>query len=217
MKPLNILAYNLFFGEDDEQITFIKDNDYDIVLLSEASKDIDTKLDNYIGDKEQSHCGYTYLGINKKLKIEILTILKSAGIVIMHVKLYSHEMVICSVHLTPYKKNANIRNIQLFRLNEILDDMKLSHLPIIIGGDTNMTNDENDSINEYGLIDYTDNNATYPNRPFVNNKNDKRITFISPTDFRYDRFFIKNCKGEDFKIIPNNNSDHLAINMIINL
>jgi len=220
MKPLNILAYNLFCGEDEEQIKYIKDNDYDIVLLSETSKDINIKLDNYIGDKEQSHCGYTYLGINKKLKIEILNVLKSAGIVIMHVKLYSHEMVICSVHLAPYKKNAKIRNIQMFKINEMIDDLNLSHLPIIIGGDTNMTDEEDDVIKEYDLIDvYLDTNSnnylTYPNRPYLQNTNNKK--FISPTDFRYDRFFIKNCKGTEFKTISNNNSDHLAINVIINL
>ncbi len=110
----------------------------------------------------------------------------------------------------------------MFKINETLEDLNLLHLPIIIGGDTNMTDDEDDVVKEYGLIDvYLETNnkyyLTYPNRPFVTNSNDKRITFVSPTDFRYDRFFIKNCKGTEFKTISNNNSDHLAINVIINL
>ena len=212
MKPLLILGYNLFCGEDEEQINYIKENNYDILLLSEASEDI--KLDNYYGDKVESHCGYTYFGINKKLNFEILNTFKSTGIVIVHLKIYSHEMVIVSVHLTPYKKNANIRNIQLFRLNEVLEDNQLFNLPIIIGGDTNMTDEEDDIIKEYNLIDVYENYyLTYPNREFK----DKRLTFVPKNDFRYDRFFIKNCIATDFKTIGNNNSDHLAISMIVNL
>jgi hypothetical protein len=46
---------------------------------------------------------------------------------------------------------------------------------------------------------------------------DSRITFVPKNDFRYDRFFIKNCIATDFKTIGNNNSDHLAISMIVNL
>ena len=224
MKPLNILAYNLFMGEDQEQINYIKENDFDIVLLSETSNDIDKKLDNYIGDKVESHCGYTYLGINKKLNIKVLTILKSQGIIIMHLKINYEELVICSIHLTPYKKNANIRNIQIFKINEMLEDLNLLHLPIIIGGDTNMTNDEDNVIDEYGLIDvfnqkdYNPNEyyLTYPNREFMTKSKDPRIKFVPKNNFRYDRFFIKNCIASEFKTIPNNNSDHLAINVIIN-
>jgi hypothetical protein len=220
MKPLNILAYNLFLGEDDEQISYIKENEFDILLLSEASDDIDKKLDNYLGNKVESHCGYTYLGINKKFNIQVLNIINSTGIIIMHLKIYSHEMVICSVHLAPYKKNIKIRNIQMFKINEILEDLNLLHLPIIIGGDTNMTDDENDIIDEYGLTDvYLETNKyylTYPNREFMTNSSDERIKFVPKNDFRYDRFFIKNCVAKDFKTIPNLNSDHLAINVIIN-
>ena len=77
MKNLNILAYNLFCGEDDEQIKYIKENDCDILFLSETSNDIDKKLNNYIGDKIESHCGYTYLGIHNKFNVKILNIYKS--------------------------------------------------------------------------------------------------------------------------------------------
>ncbi len=223
MKNLNILAYNLFCGEDDEQIKFIKENNYDIIFLSEASKDINKKMDNYIGDKIESHCGFTYLGINKKFKIEELNILKSHGIVIFHVKINNNELMLCSIHLAPYKKNAKLRNIQIFKIHEILEDLNLLDIPIIIGGDTNMTDAEDDVIQEYNFIDvyhiYSNKSyyVTYPNREFTIEKSNNRLTFISPTDFRYDRFFIKNCEAKEFKTIPNQNSDHLAINMIANI
>ncbi len=213
---LNILAYNLYLGEDKEQIDFIKENDYDVLFLSEASEDINNKLNNYIGDKIESHCGFTYLGINKKHKIELLNVYKSSGIVIFHLKINDKELILISIHLAPYKKNSKIRNIQMFKIHEILEDLNVLHLPIIIGGDTNMTDDEN-YIDEYNLIDVNTNYITYPNRPYVSSGVDKRIKFVSPTDFRYDRFFIKNCEASDFKTLPNNNSDHLAITMIIKI
>jgi hypothetical protein len=224
MKNLNILAYNLFCGEDEEQVKYIKENDYDILFLSETSKDIDIKLNNYIGDKIESHCGYTYLGINKKFNLEILNIYKSAGIVIIHLNINKNELVLCSIHLAPYKRNAKIRNIQIFKIHEILEDLHLLHLPIIIGGDTNMTDIEDDVIKEYNFIDvyhiYSNNNhyyLTYPNREFTIEKSNNRLIFISPTDFRYDRFFIKNCEAKEYKTIPNQNSDHLAITMNVNI
>ncbi len=221
MKNLTVLAYNLFFGEDEEQIKYIEENNFDILFLSETSADIETKLYNYIGDKIESHCGYTYLGINKKFNIEILNIYKSSGIVIIHLKINNHELVLCSIHLTPYKKNAKIRNIQIFKIHEILEDYNLLQLPIIIGGDTNMTDNEDDVVKEYGFIDvYNESEndyVTYPNRDYITNSSDKRITFVSPTDFRYDRFFIKNCIATEYKTIPNQNSDHLAINIIVNI
>lgn len=224
---LNILAYNLYCGEDEEQINFIKENNYDILFLSETSNDINNKLNKYIGDKIESHCGFTYLGVNKNLNVELLNIFKSTGIVIFHIKInemvnVNNELVLCSIHLAPYKRNAKIRNIQIFKIHEILEDLKVLHLPIIIGGDTNMTDMEDEVINEYNFTDvYLSNQdeynyLTYPNRYF-NGNSYKNINFISPTDFRYDRFFIKNCEATDFNTHPNNNSDHLAITMTANI
>ena len=77
-------------------------------------------------------------------------------------------------------------------------------------------------IDEYELIDVFKQNGysneyylTYPNREFMTNSKDPRIKFVPKNDFRYDRFFIKNCEAKEFKTIPNQNSDHLAINVII--
>ena len=62
--------------------------------------------------------------------------------------------------------------------------------------------------NDIYLIKKGDENfITYPNRNF---KSDK-LKFIPKNDFRYDRFFIKNCNCLNFATIKNNCSDHLAI------
>jgi hypothetical protein len=46
---LKILGYNLFYGENTEQIDYINTNNYDILFLSEASKDVLTNFKNYNG------------------------------------------------------------------------------------------------------------------------------------------------------------------------
>ena len=99
------------------------------------------------------------------------------------------------------------------RIYEDLQEHNLLHLPIILGGDTNMTEDENYIIELYDLIDCTDDYYSYPNRNCL----DPRINFIPKNNFRYDRFLIKNCEANDLKTIPNNSSDHLAININIKI
>ena len=83
----------------------------------------------------------------------------------------------------------------------------------MLGGDTNMRHEEdiNDILQEFNDIYLikkgNENFITYPNRTF---KSDK-LTFIPKNNFRYDRFFIKNCNCLNFATIENNSSDHLAI------
>jgi hypothetical protein len=209
---MKILAYNLFLGEKEEQIKYINDNDFDIIFLSEASENVIKNFNNYTGDIIDSHCGYTYLGIHKKHNIDILMIIKLIGCVIFHVKINDKEIILGSLHLFPYKENKNKRKEQINRIYEDLEDNNLLHLPIILGGDTNMTNDDT-YIDSYDFIDINNDNYnyTYPNRKCK----DPRITFIPKNNFKYDKFLIKNCEANDFNIIPNYSSDHLAISINI--
>jgi hypothetical protein len=100
---MNILAYNLFYGEKEEQIKFINEHDFDIIFLSEASSNVINNFNNYNGDLIESHCGYTYLGINKKHNVDILMIIKLFGCVVFHVKINNEELILGSLHLFPYK------------------------------------------------------------------------------------------------------------------
>ncbi len=201
---MKILAYNLFYGEKKEQIQFINNNNFDIIFLSETSDSVIDNFDNYTGDYIKSHCGFTYLGIHKKHNIDILMIIKLAGCVVFHVKINDKEYILGSLHLFPYKENKNKRHEQINRIYEDLQDNNLLHLPIILGGDTNMTENDN-YIDSYDFIEFSD--ITFPNRVV--------ITKNIHNDFKYDRFFIKNCSANDFKTIPNNCSDHLAISINI--
>ncbi len=201
---MKVLAYNLFYGEKKEQIEFINNNNFDIIFLSEASDNVIDNFDNYTGDYIKSHCGFTYLGIHKNHNIDILMIIKLTGCVVFHVKINDKEFILGSLHLYPYKENKKLRQEQINRIYDDLQYNNLLHLPIILGGDTNMTDNDN-YIDSYDFIEFSD--ITYPNR-LVITKNIKN-------DFKYDRFFIKNCSASDFKTIPNNCSDHLAISINI--
>jgi hypothetical protein len=216
-KTINfkILGYNLFNGETDRQLEFITLNNYDILFLSESSINIIKSLqEKYIGYSVKSHCGYTYLGINKKITMNIIKKIEMNGIIFLHVKINNkYEIIFGSVHLAPFKENIKVRNEQL----KIIMNELPKNIPVIFGGDTNMREEE--SVAEFELDDVyllkKENKyySTYPNRNFTSDK----LKFIPKNNFRYDRFFTKNCKCLNFITIDNNESDHLAIESIIEI
>lgn len=212
---LKILGYNLFYGESQEQIKFINENYYDILFLSESSENAINSFKNYKGYNIKSHCGYTYLGINKKIKIDELKLIEMQGVIIIHLRINNKEIILGSIHLAPFKENIKTRNKQLNIIMNELTKLNLINIPIILGGDTNMRHEEN--VDEFDLTDVylikKENKylTTYPNRNFK----DEKLKFTPKNDFRYDRFFIKNCDHRDFKTIENNSSDHLGIEMCI--
>lgn len=215
---LKILGYNLFYGENTEQIDYINTNIYDILFLSEASKDVLTNFKNYNGFLTKSHCGYTYLGINNKLKIKnIKKIFEKNGIIVIHLEINNKELILASLHLSAFKENIIKRQEQLKIIMDELLKLNLINIPLIMGGDTNMRHEEN--VNKFELNDVylikkeKEYEITYPNRKF---KSDK-LAFTPKNNFRYDRFFIKNCECIYFKTIENNVSDHLAIETSITI
>lgn len=214
---LNVIAYNLFKGESETQINYIKNNAYDVLFLSECSDNITDKLENYIGNIEKSHCGYTYIGVNKKITNKINQIKKFEGSVLIDTEINNIRIFLISIHLFPGMSNTNNqsqkREKQLNDINEFILTNNLDRIPIIYGGDTNMRNDENNLHKKYNLIDVYDkcgnkkNFLTYPNRNFKN----KSIKYYTDRNFRLDKFYVKNCYCDEYNTIDNNDSDHLAI------
>jgi hypothetical protein len=210
-----ILGYNLFNGETDRQLEFITLNNYDILFLSESSINIIKSLqEKYNGYSVKSHCGNTYLGINKKITMNIIKKIEMNGIIFLHVKINNkYEIIFGSVHLAPFKENIKVRKEQL----KIIMNELPKNIPVIFGGDTNMRDEE--SVEEFELDDVyllkkkNKYYSTYPNRNFTSDK----LKFIPKNNFRYDRFFTKNCKCLKFITIDNNESDHLAIESIIEI
>jgi hypothetical protein len=223
IDELKIIGYNLFYygleTDQTKQIEYINENDYDILFLSECISTIENKFDKYIGYKTKSHCGYTYLGINKKLKGKIIKIMEIYGIIICEVEINNKSIVLISLHMIPFEKNKKSRKEQMAKIQEILEKNNLLEIPIIMGGDTNMRDGENTIIDEYGFKDVYLNDktskkyTTYPNEKF---KSDK-LMFVPKNNFRYDRFFIKGIVYKDYDVIENENSDHLAIKLTVSL
>ena len=128
-------------------------------------------------------------------------------------------MVIGSLHLTwggsDYSKIT--RSEDLKEIYKLLKKNKLHNLPIILGGDTNMRFSETfDKLDDIYLLNNNKNYyITYPNREFK----DSHLRFVLDMNFRFDRFFIKNCSFNNFETIPNQSSDHLAIktSIILNI
>jgi endonuclease/exonuclease/phosphatase (EEP) superfamily protein YafD len=212
---LTCISYNVFRGENIKQLKYIKK--YDIVILSEASERIDTKLDNYFGYKIKSHCGYTYIGISKKyvnLNTEYHVNITNYAI-LMGIKNDKINIVIGGVHLQPKRDGKTTRRKQLVELNKSINNItnKTNSDKILIGGDFNMRDDENKNIltqsdfKDVGLND----EHTYPNKNC-----EKFLDFISPTDFRYDRFYIKGLYYNSFNVKKDMlYSDHYPIEIIL--
>jgi hypothetical protein len=233
-NKLKILEYNLFYGADLNQLSTLIDSNTDILFLSESDENLDELLTNYISYKTLSHCKYTFLLINKKLDIQILRINKLIGIIIINANINNIEFILVSMHLKPFRENKKIREEQISKIMKIIIEWNKLNIPIIMAGDTNMRDDENDIIkkynlsdpfideidkynlsnpfmDEYDLIDQIKKYTTYPNRQFV----DDRIKFTPNNNFRFDRIFIKNCSYLEYKILPNTSSDHLALEALI--
>ena len=226
---LTILSFNLYKGEKESQIQFINETNHDLLFLSECSENICEKLNNYHGSIFKSHCKYTYLGIKKSLNLTITPILTTTGIIISHIKNDNFDLVVGSLHLHPFKDDRAKRKAQLTIIKHELKTRNLTLLPIIIGGDTNMQDDEtsviqqlflNDTYIDFYNLNYqhtsknknfnTNNPKLYQTFPNKNNPNLDEF-YSNITNKRYNRCFYKRCVCNSYKVIPNVDSDHLAI------
>lgn len=224
-EKLHVIGYNLFNRERQQQIDYLNNSCADILLLQEASCEIIYLLDKYESCITKSHCEYTCLSINKKLfsKISIPKILLiKDGSILVHVtfKNTGEELVIGSLHLPWGNKDRNgpsQRKKMIRTIYECLHFNKLLNIPIILGGDTNMRDNENHVVGEYGFKDVfcetpKSNYITWPNK---NRKCINKSDRIPDCTFRFDRFFVKNLDFSGFKTINNTVSDHLIIEVFI--
>ena len=221
---LNILSFNVFFGENTNHINDIIENNYDLLFLQECSEQIINKLNNYAGFIELStkHKGieyYTYLGINKKNKIKILKKFNESGIIGIFLKLNNLKICVFSIHLCPYQIHYNSRKIEFDNIYKFIDENNLNNIPIIICGDTNMQEYENylkDTYNDIGeSIENIKYKKTYPNLKCKDVKFDNKK--VSTTEQRYDRIIIKNCDYTNFKSVIDDYSDHYKLETIITI
>jgi hypothetical protein len=132
-----------------------------------------------------------------------------------HIKYNNQEIVLGGMHLAPFKDGVENRKKQINKIYTYICENNLDKFPQIFGGDTNMRDNEDGYFEKYDYVDSycgdfdSSTCSTYPNRNFKHDKL-KNYTF---NNFRYDRFYLKNCSNDDYKIITNLPSDHYGISI----
>jgi hypothetical protein len=195
--------------------------DADIIMLQECAENIDEYFYNYISYKYiSSHCGFINLLIHKRMKPILLNEFIDNGIIIYHIDTKIGQMVVGSIHLQPYSSinDKILRTISIYKVLNFLNEEQLTKLPIIIGGDTNMRDDEqiceltNNALDDvYNLHNDENKYHTWPNK--TSSYKDK---FSNYKNFRFDRFFYSNLTSKTFNTIVSDYSDHLIIETNIN-
>ena len=217
-KDIRIVSWNLDIENKNfkTKIEEILERDSDILMLQECEANINDFFKDYISfGKSLSHCGTVCLLIHKRIKPKNIKKYAKDGVVLAHINSRYGQIILGSVHLPPFGSinNKILRTIMIFNLIEYLRKEQLLNLPIIIGGDTNMRDDEKiGELTDYILDDIYDNFGdenkyhTWPNKTSIyKNKFQKYKTF------RFDRFFYSHVSSSTFNTIISENSDHLMI------
>lgn len=84
------------------------------------------------------------LFIHERINPVINNIFKDDGLLIYHLNTKYGEIIVASIHLPPFNKinDKILRTISIYKVIDFLKKEKLINLPIIIGGYTNMQDDE---------------------------------------------------------------------------
>jgi DNA polymerase III epsilon subunit-like protein len=227
---LNILNFNVLTSLPDNKIgmsenqiielTRIKTH-IDILCLQECENILSDKFSNYKMIYSQSHCGYTYLLINIELNPLFEETYLKKGIIISKVKTTEGILILGSIHLHPSDKDKDededmkIRKKQIKNIQKWIKLNNYDTYPIIIGGDTNMKDIENNVIQDSIFDDvYCENSNndynTYPNKKIEYDKTRTIVNKIK-NKFRFDRFLTVNCDFTQIKTVNTFDSDHLMI------
>jgi exonuclease III len=197
-QEIKVISWNLDYKnkKTDLKINEIIEKNADILMLQECTSNLKKKLVDYINyDTSKGYKGTINLFIHERLKPVINNIFKDNGLLIYHLNTKYGEIIVASIHLPPFNKinDKILRTISIYKVIDFLKKEKLINLPIIIGGYTNMQDDEHiGNLSEDILEDLYDNYGgennyyTYPNR---NNQllQEKRLD-----RFFYSRINIKN-------------------------
>lgn len=212
-NAVRVVAFNMRSHEsvNPEQIEQLRVLGPDIMFLSECNGDIGVSLDNFEElSSKKSHRGMYKTFMNKKYKPTVLGMKKLSPFEIPCIIIDSTVgiMMLSALHLAPSSGCSIWREVVISALSEWSED---NDCPCIIGGDTNMRDNENYLITDN---DFTDAflscdpdgkyYSTWPNREF-----DKSIH--TKNDFRFDRIFTKRCEPINFQVVNIHNSDHFMI------
>jgi len=221
---LRVISFNVFFSAPDlkknetfRQVAHLKHINADILFLQECSEIIHTELIDYEYINTASHCGFTYLLIKKSLNPKIIDYVCQDGIILSWIDSDYGQFVLGSLHMIPYDDEEDI----MYRIGQIdffqdwITVNGLDKLPVVIGGDTNMTKKESIEIKRSNFFEeVTD--YSYPNREIIYKKAREYAKKIKK-NFKYDKYFIKNISVNKFQTINTYDSDHFMNYLSINV
>jgi hypothetical protein len=211
-QEIKVISWNLDIENknNDAKINEITEKNADIIMLQECIPNITKKLINYISySTVKSHNGTINLLIHKRINPELINVFKDNGILIYHLNTKFGQIIASSIHLTPFNKinDKILRTITIYKMTNFLKNENLTQLPIIIGGDTNMQDDERiENLSEDILEDLYDNYGdenNYHTLPVQSDKLNKQ--------FRFDRFFYSNLIVKNFNTWVSEYSNHILI------
>jgi endonuclease/exonuclease/phosphatase (EEP) superfamily protein YafD len=215
-QKIKVISWNLDINKKNTQrkISELIEKNPDIIMLQECTERISEKFTNYISySSTSSHKGLIKLLIHKRIGSQLVNLFKDNGILIYHLDTKFGQIIVASIHLPPFNKinDKILRTITIYKIVNFIKKENLINFPIIIGGDTNMQDDEHiGNLSEDILEDLYDNFGcennyhTWPTR--IQQLNGKLIN-----KFRFDRFFYSNLTVKNFKTWMSNNSNHCMI------
>jgi exonuclease III len=211
-QEIKVISWNLDIKNKNIELKIneIIEKNADIIMLQECCPKIKSKFVDYLSyATAKGHCGTINLFVHKRLNPEIQNIFKDNGILIYHLNTKYGQIIVASVQLPPFNKinDKILRTISIYKVINFLKKENLTKLPIIIGGDTNMQDDEHiGNLSEDILEDLYDNYGdennyhTWPiHKTKLNVKN------------RFDRFFYSNLKVKNFNTWLSKYSEHMMI------
>jgi exonuclease III len=218
-QEIKVISWNLNIENTDGKnnnaiINEITEKNADVIMLQECIKNITNELIHYISySTVKSHCGTVNLLIHKRLNPELINVFKDNGILIYHLNTIYGQIIVASIHLPPFNKinDKILRTITIYKITNFLKTENLTKLPIIVGGDTNMQDDEcignlSEDILEDLYDNYGDEN-NYHTWPIRNNKLNNKLN----KKYRFDRFFYSNLTVRNFNSWSSEYSNHIMI------
>jgi len=144
-KQIKVISWNLDIENCnmEAKINEINEKNADIIMLQESNPNI--KFINYISyETAKSHKGIISLFIHKRICPELINVFKYNGILIYHLNTKFGQIIVASIHLPPFNKinDKILRSIAIYKMISFLKNENLTKLPIIVGGNTNMQDDE---------------------------------------------------------------------------
>lgn len=211
-EEIKVISWNMDKKNKNikQKINEIIERGADIIMLQECVHGIKNMFNEHVSyDSATSHEGVIKLLIHNRLNPELINIFKDNGILIYHLNTIFGNIIVASIHLPPFNKinDKILRTIIIYKIINFLKKENLTKLPIIIGGDTNMQDDEKiGNLTEDILEDLYDNfgnDNNYHTWPTRNNKLNKH--------HRFDRFFYSNLTVKNFNTWISTNSEHALI------